>query len=327
MKQKFYLRNIVQIVFALISVFIGINFILFVNHYLDHSLAVSRPAGVEGFLPISALVSLKAWLTTGNFDRIHPAGLVILLAVLFISLLLKKSFCSWICPIGTLSDGLARMGRFFFNRNFKVPRFLDYPLRSLKYLLFLFFFSTVFLGMSGAAAAAFLQSPYNMVADVKMLQFFETISGSGLLILGLLVVLSILFENFWCRYLCPYGALTGLISIVSPVKITRQEESCINCGACTKACPNRLEVSRAKRVWSPECNGCLNCVSSCPIPDTLRFKPPITKAILSPRNTAIAVIGIWILFIIIAKLTGHWQTSITDQMYRALIPNAANYTH
>ncbi len=322
------LRNSIQVVFTLFVLYIGLKFVQFVNNYTSgQSPVLSRPAGVEGFLPISALVSLRAWLYTGVFDKIHPAGLVIFLAVLLISFLFKKSFCSWLCPIGTTSEGLAKAGEFFFGRTFHIPKFLDYPLRSLKYILFFFFFSSVFLIMSGPAAVGFINTPYNMIADVKMLQFFQNLSGTALLIVGLLAVLSLLFENFWCRYLCPYGALLGLVSILSPWKISRRRETCIKCGACTRACPNRIAVDKAQRVRSPECTGCLNCVNACPVPDTLRFTTPLAKLYLTPRKAAIAVLGAWLLIIAAAKLSGHWQTEITPQTYQALIPHAADFTH
>jgi polyferredoxin len=321
------LRNSIQVIFALVVLYIGVQFIRFVNYYnnFGSSSPVARPAGVEGFLPISALVAFKALLATGSFDKVHPAGLVIFLAVLAVSLLLKKAFCSWLCPIGTLSEGLAKIGKYFFRRNFKMPKYLDYALRSLKYLILLFFAYVVLLSMSGDDAKAFLSSPYNMIADVKMLQFFQGLSGMAIFVIGLLVILSILFENFWCRYLCPYGALLGFISLASPFKITRKKESCTNCGACTRACPNRIAVAEAKRVWSPECSGCQNCVNACPVKQTLEFKPPVGKSALSPKLVAVAVIGVWLLFVISAKLTGRWQTVITSDMYRQLIPMADKF--
>jgi polyferredoxin len=51
----------------------------------------------------------------------------------------KKAFCSWLCPIGTLSESLWMLGRKLFGKNPGLPRWLDYPLRSLKYLLLFFF--------------------------------------------------------------------------------------------------------------------------------------------------------------------------------------------
>lgn len=324
------IRNLVQIAFALVVLFIGVKFLLFVNYVTspDSALAVNRPPGVEAFLPISALVSLRAWLGLGILDTIHPAGLMIFLTAILISVFLKRAFCSWICPFGTLSEGLALLGQRIFKRNFTLPKWLDYPLRSLKYILLTFFVVFIFFGMSPTAAYSFLQTPYNMIADVKMLTFFQNMTGVGVTIIAVLVVLSVLFKHFWCRYLCPYGALLGLLSILSPWKITRTESTCISCGQCRKACPNQLKVDKAQRVYSPECTGCLNCVEACPVKETLNFEfPRKLHRFSSPLALGLTLVAIWLIFVGIAKITGHWETSIPLEMYKTLIPQTIELSH
>lgn len=325
MKSKFFknltIRNAVQILFLVVVLYIGIAFMVFLDQLVsDSTTLATRPAGVEAFLPISALVGLKAWVSTGKFDPIHPAGLVIFLAAITISLLLKRTFCSWICPIGTISEGLAKIGKKIFGRNFKIPNWLDYILRSIKYILLSIFVSLILFGMSGAEAVAFMNSPYNMLSDVKMLRFFQNLSILGITVIGILILLSILYENFWCRYLCPYGGLLGLFSMLSPFKITRNKQTCIECGKCTASCPNRIIVEQAGRVWSPECTGCLNCVLQCPIKETLTFQVVTAKKSLVPRNLALSVLGLWILFVLIAIATGHWESKIPPEVYRGLLP-------
>jgi len=328
LKQLVSVRHVVQALFAIAVAYIGITFVIFVNQIANNSVpSISRPAGVEAFLPISALVGLKAWIATGVFDQVHPAGLVIFLAAIIVSVMLKRTFCSWICPIGTLSEGLAKIGKKVFGRNFTIPRWLDYLLRSLKYIILFFFISIIFLGMSGADAASFLQTPYNMVADVKMLNFIQNLGIFGMSVICILVVLSILFENFWCRYLCPYGGLLGLLSILSPFKITRNQSSCIQCGKCTKSCPNLILVEQTDRVWSPECTGCLNCVQHCPVKETLTFKATLVRSALSPKTLALALLGSWVLVIIIAKFTGHWESGMSIEMYKGLLSRVDQISH
>ncbi|AFM41224.1 polyferredoxin [Desulfosporosinus acidiphilus SJ4] len=313
-------RHGVQLLFAIMVGYIGIDFLLFINQLTNQSTTfISRPPGVEAFLPLSALVGLRAWLATGIFDSVHPAGLVIFLLIVLTSLLFKRTFCSWICPIGTLSEGLGKIGRTIFGRNFQLPGWLDYILRSLKYLLLLLFLVAIFWGMSGTDAVSFVQSPYNRMSDVMMLEFMEHLSVTGISVIGILALLTIVFENFWCRYLCPYGALLGLFSFLSPFKITRNQETCIQCGKCTKSCPNRITVDLQTRVFSPECTGCLNCVQQCPVQNTLRFKVARGKKILSLPYLTLVILSLWFLVIVFAKATGHWGSNMTLETYKQLL--------
>ncbi|HKK01658.1 MAG TPA: 4Fe-4S binding protein, partial [Desulfuromonadales bacterium] len=185
-------RRTLQAAFALLTLSVGIRFGLFVREVAAGApVSWQRPPSVEGFLPIGALVSLKHWLLTGAFDRIHPAALVLLLTFIGISLVAKKSFCSWLCPVGTLSDALAAAGRRVFGRNVLLPRWLDIPLRSLKYLGIAFFLKLIAIDMPATALGGFLNSPYWASADVRMLYFFTRPSTVTLIVLAVLVVFSL----------------------------------------------------------------------------------------------------------------------------------------
>ncbi|HOZ23120.1 MAG TPA: 4Fe-4S binding protein, partial [bacterium] len=122
------IRRMVQWGFALLTIWIGIKFILFVHQAGgEGEITLTRPPGVEAFLPISALISLKYWLFTGIFNTIHPASLVLLLVIIATALLLKKGFCGWVCPFGLLSEYLAKIHTWIFGRPRRLPRWLDYP--------------------------------------------------------------------------------------------------------------------------------------------------------------------------------------------------------
>ncbi|MDP2276586.1 MAG: 4Fe-4S binding protein, partial [Nitrospirota bacterium] len=217
-----YLRHIryaVQWSIFFFLIYAGYNFYLFVNYFSSDEVGVplippvSRPPSVEGFLPIGALMALKLWITTGIFDRIHPAGLVIFIAAVVMSLLLKKSFCGWICPVGALSDTVWKLGKKIFGRNFTLPKYADYSHRSLKYALLLFFVYAIVVKMPPSEIFKFLEGDYYVIADVKMLYFFTKMSLITFITLVILFAASLFFKNFWCRYLCPYGALLGILSL------------------------------------------------------------------------------------------------------------------
>jgi len=167
------LRSYVQTFFLLFSLYIWYRLYLFVRHFDTRgaSAFVPRPESVDAFMPIGALVALKHLVVNRVFDTIHPAALVILIAVLTVSFLYRRGFCVWICPVGAISEAIGRLGLKIFGRNFKIPSFLDIPLRSLKYLLLLFFLKIVIIDMNSSSVEAFLQSPYYKVVDAKLLDF------------------------------------------------------------------------------------------------------------------------------------------------------------
>ena len=309
-------RKIVQYLFLAVTFLIGVQFSIFVGQLEKGVLpTMTRPPGIEAFLPISSLISFKYWLLTGIFNPIHPSGLIIFLVILSTAILLKRGFCSWVCPIGLLTEYLNRLHRFIFRKDIKVPRWLDYPLRSLKYLLLLFFLWAIVIQMNARDLDHFIYSPYNMVADIKMLHFFTNISAFAFWVLVALLVLSILVRNFWCRYLCPYGALLGVLSFVSIFKIHRNEDTCTQCHQCTRSCPVDIKVHKTTGVLSDECHACLKCVAVCPEKDTLYISSAKRSGMLNPLLYAAMICLLFMGASVIGRLTGHWQTSISNYEY------------
>jgi polyferredoxin len=321
------LRRTVQTLFFLLNVWIGVQFYLFVRYYESggQTLRAERPPGVEGWLPIASLMNLKVLLLTGSVPELHPAGMFLLLSFTGMSLLLRKAFCSWLCPVGTFSEYLWKLGRKTFRRNFKLPRWADIPVRGLKYILLgLFFYAVV--SMPVPAIRAFLEGPYGLVADVKMMNFFRFLSVTGAVVLALLVISSIFIQNFWCRYLCPYGALMGLFSFLSPAKIRRDTDACIDCAKCSKACPSLLPVDKLISINSAECTGCLECVAVCPAENalalTLPSKRPIPAWVMA-AGVALVFCGV----VGFARYAGYWNTEIPERVYFELIPHANEFGH
>ena len=322
-----HLRPAIQAGFLLLNVWLGIQFWFFVRQFevAGSRYDVSRPAGVEGWLPIAGLMNLKAFLLTGKIAENHPATMFLLATFVAMSLLLRKAFCSWLCPVGTLSEWLWKAGRNIFGRNFTVPKWTDIPLRSLKYIL-LGLFGYVVATMSVDGIRAFLDSPYGLIADVKMLNFFRHMGTTSAVVLGVLALASVFVQNFWCRYLCPYGALMGLASLFSPLRIRRNAGLCIDCAKCAKACPSHLPVDTLVQIRSAECLGCMECVNICPAEGALDMKAFGRRRVPSWAVAA----GVAVLFFGVvgyAKVSGHWDSNISNALYEKLIPNASEFEH
>jgi len=320
-------RSYVQLLFLLVTLWIGIDFYLFVNGLESGMVpSIQRPPGVEGFLPISALISFRYFIITGIVNHIHPSGFFIFIAVLVVSTFMKKGFCSWICPVGYISESLHLLGKKLFGRNFQIVRWLDIPLRSIKYILMAFFIVSVST-LSTMELDSFINSDYNRVADIKMYMFFAHVTTFSLIVIAILIILSLLYKNFWCRYACPYGALLGITSLLSPLKIRRIDRTCIDCGKCADACPSYLPVDKLDAVNSAECTACYACVEACPVKNTLKLSfSPATKG-LSQKQYALGLLAVYFGIVAIAVAAGLWHNSITGADYLALFKHLDAISH
>lgn len=328
-------RRAVQWGAAALVLLIGAQFTLWVRaHLAGVEPSVSRPAGVEAFLPINAMLTLKHLLLTGVVDRVHPAGLAIFLGICLMSLVVARSFCSHLCPVGLLSELAGRAGARALGRNLSLPAWLDLPLRGLKWLLLLFFVWAIWWSMDAGAVAAFIASPYARVADAKMWLFFAPPSRLTVAVLGVLVVGSFFVRDLWCRYLCPYGALVGLLGRFAPLKVERDPALCTDCRACTRVCPARLPVHTLTRVASVECTSCQDCVAACPARGCLEVRTPQVSPLpgrraLRPAAAIGVAVALYLAVVGGFRLAGRWHTSVSEAEYRRRLAEVESplYTH
>jgi polyferredoxin len=323
-------RFAMQSFFGAIAMWVGVQFVMWVRYYESGgtTLRVERPDGVEAWLPIASLMNLKAFILTQTVPGIHAAGMFMLIAFLAISVLYRKAFCSWICPVGTISEWLWQTGRSLFKGALTVPRWVDLPLRGLKYIL-LGLFLYVVMAMPVAEIRAFLGGNYGLVADVKMLNFFRHMGEGTAIFLGALAGLSLAAKNPWCRYLCPYGALMGLVALMSPTRIVRNADACIDCTKCAKACPAGLPVDVLASVRSAECTACLSCVAVCPAAGALdlTFGLPRRRTTVPPWALAAAILVVFLGVVAYARAAGYWHTALPDGLYFDLVPRASEFAH
>ena len=319
------IRRTVQASFGLFTLYVGFQFFQFYQWAMGQGAYVPRPPAVEAFLPISALMGLKRFVYTGEFDPVHPAGLVILVSALSISLLARKGFCGWICPVGFASH-LAQWLGGKLHIQFRLPNWLSFLLSGFKYILLAFFLYVIVWSMDVTAITSFLQTPYNVGADAKMLQFFLAPSTITIFVLSFLVVVSFFLINFWCRFLCPYGALLGLIAYFSPLTIHRDAAQCISCQKCDRQCPGGIRVSQKTNVRSPECIGCLECIAVCPKEKCLSLRGPAKSPLaawLLPAVTVTVFLAFWAL----ALFSGHWHSKVSPEIFRQIYQMVEDISH
>ncbi len=306
------LPRLAQWFFFLATLWIGWRFAAFCRFMAGSGPETARPAGVEGFLPISALLGARHALATATWDPVHPAGLTIFLAALAMALIFRKGFCGHVCPVGFVIVRLGRLGqRLGLARS--VPGRLEIALRLPKYLLAAFFLYTAFFGMDLESIETFLRSPYNLTADARMLAFFTHPGPVAVAVLAGLAVLGLVWRGSFCRWLCPYGALLGLLARFGPTALARDASACSNCGQCRKACPMDLPLTAGARPL--ECSGCASCLLACPKPgQALSFT-------FAGRKTpwwlpAVGAAGVFLAFWLAAQALGLWDARLPAVMLK-----------
>ncbi|WP_265422475.1 4Fe-4S binding protein [Aeromonas salmonicida] len=228
-----------------------------------------RPDVVDGFLPIAGGLGLRAWLSQGIVDPHHPAATITVLVLCLSALLLGRAFCAWFCPIGLVGEWLHRLRSRLMVGEWTPPRWLDAVRRSQKFLVLGFLLFIILLAVPAAALPGYLASPYHQAADMKMGAFFFNLNLISGLCLGWVLLITALFRQGFCRYLCPYGAWLALLGLLTPLRIRRDPARCLrsaghDCDKCSRACPSRIQVHQLIAVRSLECSSCMSCVAACP---------------------------------------------------------------
>jgi len=309
-------RWFVKGAFLALFVWLAARLLAFASWARGEGTFVPRPEAVAGILPVGHFTSFFAWIKGGGWDTLLPAGLVIILAALATSLLFKRGFCGWICPVGTLWESAAAAGRRLLGgANIRLPRWLDIVGRGLRYVLGAGFFTFVAV-VSVDEALGFRELPYMWVADIKIIEGFG--NPRFVAVAALAFVASMLLGPLWCRYACPLGALYSVVGMASPCAVKRDASTCISCARCNKVCHAQVDVQHASTVRAAECDGCMDCVKVCPVDGCLEAKAA-GRVRIAPWAWPLLVVVLWFAIVGVAKLTGNWDTSIPVDTFRQVI--------
>lgn len=218
---------------------------------------------IDALDPFGGLETLLKYLAGGEFiKKIEPGNLVLLGAVVALGVVLSRFYCGWFCAFGALQGVFGWLGRKIFRRRFEVPARLDAVLRWVKYPLLAAI--VYFTWRTGELVIR----PYDPLAAFGHLSagFSEVWAefAVGLVLLVAVLLLSMLYDRAFCKYLCPLGAVNAILGRVPFFRIKRDKPTCISCSKCDRACPMNVEVSTAGTVKAAECIACLECVTACP---------------------------------------------------------------
>lgn len=248
----------------------------------------SGTASVDAVCPFGGFETLWSWVTTGGslLSKTHSSNLLLAVGLVLSLVLVGPAFCGWVCPFGTLQEWMWKLSRRLpFLQRHRRPIHVELPgawerrARALRYVVLL-----VVLGATWYAGTLIFADydPYRTLMKFGS----DELATAGLAILGLVAAGSLVVERFWCRYLCPLGAINGLLAKLSPVRIQREPASCTNCNLCTQACYASIPVAKVDIVTDTACTGCLSCVEACPCPGTLRLDVPLFERLFGGHRRA-----------------------------------------
>lgn len=224
----------------------------------------------EAWCPFGGLEGLYTYFKEGNLPcSLAVSNFYALAAVLVLTLLFRRAFCGYVCPIGTISDwvrrGAARLGV----ASRAVPPRLDQSLSTLKYLvlgLILYFtYRSAELVFRGFDPCYALISRHG-----------EDITLWAYAIAAVILLLSLVLTMPFCRWLCPLAAALHPFSRFGVARIKRLDAACVQCGECATACPMAIPVHERNEVRDARCISCLSCLDACPRQDrtALVWGPP-----------------------------------------------------
>ncbi len=231
------------------------------------------------FLETDPFIAFTNALATHALYR----GLLWSLAILIPTLFLGRFFCGWICPLGTLNHwagnirSVAKSGR----RRIQSNRYQ--PWQAFKYYFLLALLAAALLGSAigglfdpivlaarSLALSVLPAGSYSLAhaGPLSYLLFSPQAHFRQGFLLGLLLILILALNfritRFWCRALCPLGALLGLVSRWSILGLEKNQDQCGDCNRCLLHCQGGDDPIPGAHWRKSECHLCMNCVADCP---------------------------------------------------------------
>ena len=346
-KHLVWIRRISQTFFLFLFLFLLVQSRLPQDAFHEYSLVFSSELDLKIGQPVAFFFQLDplVWLSSLLSGHQLIKGFWWALGLLLITLFLGRIFCGFICPLGTIHHVVswikpALKGERMVHANQKSPS------QRVKYFLLITLLLGAIIGLNIAGLMDPISLLFRTVAlavlpglGVGVKALFDWMANSDIKILNMLsyggevlvspvfgygyqsyqtawfiglIFLVILFLNrirprFWCRVLCPLGALLGIFSRISILRLEKDHEKCTNCTLCTKNCQGAASPMPGQDWENAECLLCFNCFDSCPegaLAFRFRWSPKFNKAPDMGRRAVLGALVAGISIPLLGRLDG-----------------------
>lgn len=245
---------------------------------------------------LGAMGDLVSSIVQGDFSlETMSSQLITVAAVLLITAVWGRFFCGFLCSFGTLQELFFLVTKKAFPRRPTLSPRVDRVLKYLKYVVFLYIAVAVWVMAVPADASVSPWGVFGMLISGNPSVIAAATTTVGFVLLLVIFAASFFVERFFCRYLCPLGAVFTLISPKRCYQIRRNDSTCTKCGLCERKCCMGIAVAAKEKVTSGECIDCMQCVDVCGR-ESLTVNP---APALAGTTAAVAMCGL----IQIGKLT------------------------
>jgi len=211
-------------------------------------------------LAFSQVKQLFLDITMGNYNLIIP-NCVVLIILSVLTMITGRIFCGWMCIFGSLNDWIYIVSNKLLKIRFKVNKTADKYLKYVKYLVLAGIAGLVWTGIANLPSGS---SPWDAYPQILDFNYMLKEYLIGAIILVLIGIGAMFIERFFCRYLCPLGAIFAILSKFKIYKVNKEKSNCGSCKACSLKCSMGIDLNKVDVVNSGECIQCFNCVSICP---------------------------------------------------------------
>ncbi|AVK48452.1 ferredoxin [Clostridium sp. MF28] len=212
-------------------------------------------------MTFSEVKTVYQMIINGNVNFLEALpSLIEFIAIMLLTIVLGRWFCGWICAFGAYNDLIYFISKKIFKIKFRVDEKVDSILKYFKYLVLLFI-----IAISWTIGSSILEStsPWDVFGQITDVSTIFSNLLVGLIFLILITIGSAFIERFFCRYLCPLGAIFSIISKIGIVKINKPKADCGKCRACTMNCSMGLPLYKVNCVKGGDCINCLKCTEVC----------------------------------------------------------------